>query len=684
MKYLFTGGASGGHIYPALAVADEIRRREPDAEFLYVGVAGRLEERVVPGRGYKLQLIRSRPYPRSSSPWALTRFALTLSIGVLQAMVVLLRFRPQLIFGTGGFVSAPILFACGILKRVGLCRAEVFAYEPNAHPGLLNQAVGRLASRIGVGFEEAGRWFDMKRVAVVGFPVRREVLQLDRSAGRRQLEIPADRFVVFVFGGSQGSRVINRALVEALPILMSHSEQIVVLHATGRTQTADYDAVLDTERRLEEAGIDESSTDWYQRCEYLEQIEHAYAAADLVVCRGGMSTLTEVGVSAIPSIIIPLSTSAEDHQAINAREIERRGAASVLYEEACWMDSGEVGTRVSGRRLADAIVEYVNDPEKAKAVGAVAGVIPRRDSLECIVDELQGLVQGRRPAPLKLEFPSLQTNLPTDPNRFLRHVRDRLDQVDHRIEALPDHDLAYLRYQADRHLASSAWYEIPLGRRNVGVKLVGWLRYTDRLDLVLEILRNRRSAGIVKRWVGGDFIHPGILRRNAVEYALAGIGLAEGGEPLRQALLEALKTDPYFEVRRATAVVLGEQGVAGDQDVEGALMDALGDDAPSVVTAAIAALGHVGCDGERLLPRLRAFYVHDDWQYRQQTVIALDRLLQRHIIDGADIVDDLDVILSTSPNFEPAFPLKRSLDELATRVRTHMTPDGSSRAGAGG
>ena len=346
-----------------------------------------------------------------------------------------------------------------------------------------------------VGFEEAGRWFDMKRVAVVGFPVRREVLQLDRSAGRRQLEIPADRFVVFVFGGSQGSRVINRALVEALPILMSHSEQIVVLHATGRTQTADYDAVLDTERRLEEAGIDESSTDWYQRCEYLEQIEHAYAAADLVVCRGGMSTLTEVGVSAIPSIIIPLSTSAEDHQAINAREIERRGAASVLYEEACWMESGEVGTRVSGRRLADAIVEYVNDPEKAKAVGAAAGVIPRRDSLECIVDELQGLVQGRRPAPLKLEFPSPQTNLPTDPNRFLRHVRDRLDQVDHRIEALPDHDLAYLRYQADRHLASSAWYEIPLGRRNVGVKLVGWLRYTDRLDLVLEILRNRRSAG---------------------------------------------------------------------------------------------------------------------------------------------------------------------------------------------
>jgi UDP-N-acetylglucosamine--N-acetylmuramyl-(pentapeptide) pyrophosphoryl-undecaprenol N-acetylglucosamine transferase len=684
VKYLLTGGASGGHIYPALAVADEIRRRDPEARFLYVGVSDGIEARVVPERGYEIQFVRSRPFPRSSSPFALSRFALTLGVGVLQAIYILLRFRPHLIFGTGGFVSAPILFASGLLKRSGLSRASIFAYEPNAHPGLLNQAVGRLACRIGLGFEDAGRWFDMKRVAVVGFPVRRELLGLDRDAGRRRLDIFGDRFVVFVFGGSQGSRVINRAIVEALPLLASESKHIVVYHATGRTQTSEYDAVGDTRDRLAEAGIDEENAEWYRRCEYLEQIEHVYAAADLVVCRGGMSTLTEVGVSNLPSIIIPLSTAAEDHQAINARELERRGAATVLYEEALWHEDGTVGTRVSGRRLATAILEYADNPEKVKAVGTAAGAIPRRDSLERIVDELDGLTAGRRPAPLKLEFPSPQVSVPADPNLFLRHVRDRLSQVGGCPEALPPEELAYLRYQADRHLASTAWYEIPLGRRNVGVKLVGHLGYVDRLDLIIEILRSRRAASPMKKALGGDFQHPGILRRNAVEYALTKIGIIGGGDIVRQVLLEALGGDPYFEVRRAAATTLGDQVTPGDSQAEESLIAALDDTAPSVVTAALSALGQIGSSGERLLPCLRRFYVHADWQFRQQTVIALDRLLQRHVIHGDEIADDLDVILATSPNFEPAFPLKRSLDDLAIRVRTHMTPDGSRRAGAGG
>ncbi|MBT6144595.1 MAG: hypothetical protein HN712_30295 [Gemmatimonadetes bacterium] len=680
MKYLFTGGATGGHIYPALAVADEIRRRDPEAQFLYVGLAHRLEARVVPARGYDIRFVRSRPFPRASSPLALALFGITLGMGVLQAMIILLRFRPQLIFATGGFVSAPILFACGLLKRIGLCRASMFAYEPNAHPGLLNQAVGRLACRIGVGFEEAGRWFDMKRVAVVGFPVRRELLTLDRVASRKRLDLGEDRFVVFVFGGSQGSRVINRAIVEALPVLNAGARQLVVIHATGRTKTKDYDASADTLQRLQSAGVDEENTDWYRRSDYIEEIQHAYAAADLVVCRGGMSTLTEVGIAGLPSIIIPLSTAAEDHQAINARELERRGAATVLYEEACW-NEGSIGTQVSGHRLAEAILSFVDDPSHTKTVSAAALGIPRRDSLECIADELEGLTQGRRPSPLKLEYPSPKASVPADPNRFLRHVRKRLEEVDSDPGALPACDLAYLRYQADRYLASTAWYEIPLGRRNVGVKLVGLLRYCDRLDLILEILTDRQRVGRVRTLLGGDFRHPGILRRNAVEHALALIGLVDGGEKVRAALLQALREDPYFEVRRACATLLGEQALAGDAEVEDALMVALDDRAPSVVTAALAALGQVGDHGELLLPRLRRFYVHPDWQFRQQMVIALDRLLQRHVIEGSQIVDDLDVILSTSPNFVPSFPMKRSLDDLAMRVRTHLSPDDPSRPG---
>jgi len=238
MKYLLTGGGTGGHVYPALAIADEIRRRQPDAEFLYVGLRDKLEARVVPGRGYPIQFVRSRPFPRSASLPALTLFGLSLMLGILKGMGILLRFRPRVIIGTGGYVSAPISFAHGLLSKIGLCRARVFLYEPNAYPGMLNQAVGRYAQRIGLAFEQAGRWFDMKRVAIVGYPVRRELLEIDRREAREKLDIPDGKKVLFAFGGSGGARAINEALIEALPLLRKRQD-LLILHVTGRYAGSD-------------------------------------------------------------------------------------------------------------------------------------------------------------------------------------------------------------------------------------------------------------------------------------------------------------------------------------------------------------------------------------------------------------------------------------------------------------
>ena len=180
MKYLLTGGGTGGHVYPALAIANEIRQTRTDAEFLYVGHRHKLESWVVPEQGYPIRFVRARPFPRTRSLVPLLRFACALAIGVVQGTFILLRYRPQIIISTGGFVSAPILFAHGAMEKIGLSCARVFLYEPNAYPGLLNQITGRLAQRIGVAFEQAGRWFDAERVAVVGYPVRRSFLNLDR------------------------------------------------------------------------------------------------------------------------------------------------------------------------------------------------------------------------------------------------------------------------------------------------------------------------------------------------------------------------------------------------------------------------------------------------------------------------------------------------------------------------
>lgn len=668
MRYLLTGGGTGGHVYPALAVADEIRRRQTDAEFLYVGIRGRLEARVVPARGYRLKFVRSRPFPRSRSPLSLLAFALTLAWGTLGAAAILLRFRPNLILCTGGFAGAPVMFACGILSKLGMCHAKVLVYEPNAHPGLLNQVVGRLADRIGVAFEQAGHWFDMKRVAVVGYPVRRELLETETAAGRAHLEVPEGRKVVFVFGGSGGSRVINQGLIEALPALRQRGD-LFVLHVTGRYRGADYDAVADAEAQLQKVGLGGDQSSWYRRLDYMDDIEFGYAAADLVVCRGGASALTEVGLCGLPAIVVPLSTAAEDHQAVNARALEARGAARVLYEEACWAD-GAVETRINGAHLAALVGELLDGEEARREMGEAARSIPKRDSLGLILEEIASLVGGRRPAPLNLEFPPRESGLPTDPNALLRWVRRRMEEVGG-VTGMDASELAYLRYQADRHLTSRTWYEIPLGRRNVGVKLVGLLEYGERLDLILRMLTDRRRATLLQRLAGGDFAHPGILRRNAIEYAVRMVGRLDA--PVQATLVGALGDDPYFEVRAAAARVMGELAVScggcpNPKQVLGALEAALSDEAPSVVIQAIRALGQLAREAE-VVERLRAFYLHPDWQFRHEVVTALRHLIERGVVPAEQVGDDVDEILATSPSFHPAFPLRDNLQELARVVR---------------
>jgi hypothetical protein len=179
----------------------------------------------------------------------------------------------------------------------------------------------------------------------------------------------------------------------------------------------------------------------------------------------------------------------------------------------------------------------------------------------------------------------------------------------------------------------------------------------------------------MQRWAGGDYRHSGILRRNAIDFPLTMIGLRGGGSPARAAVLEALATDPYFEVRAAAARLLGDQIQAGDVEVETALCAALDDHADAVLVEVLAALASIGSRPD-LLDRLRSFYVHRDWRCRQETVHALDRLLERGVLRADDVAGDVEQILSTSPNFEPTFPLADSLESLARRIRDSQVHEG--------
>ena len=670
MKYLLTGGGTGGHVYPALAIANEIRQTRADAEFLYVGHRDRLDAWVVPEQGYRIRFVRARSFPRTRSLVPLLRFAIVLAVGVVQGALILLRYRPQIIISTGGFVSAPVLFAHGVLAKVGLSRARVFIYEPNAYPGLLNQVTGRLAQRIGVAFEQAGHWFDAKKVAVVGYPVRRSFLNLDRLAAREKLGIDQGRKVVLAFGGSGGAKAINEAVLTALPLWREAG--LVVIHVTGRYKGSDYDAVADTETALAEMGI-EDEDDWYRRLDYADEIVDLIAAADLVICRAGAGTLTEMAVSGTPTLIVPLPTSAEDHQALNAREMERIGAAQVLYQEAFW-DSASIYSGLDGEKLAQQVLALCADEERLQAMSAAAKTMPKANSLELITAELDGLIAGQRPPALRLELPSAKSGLPTAPNALLRWVQARVKEVGG-VEAMERGELAYLRYQADRLLASEGWCEIPLGRRNVGIKLVAALRYQERLPLLLHILTDRTPTEWMRRFCGGDFHHGGIIRRNVVEHGLRGLGATDA--QTRGALLNALETDPYFEVRAWSAQALGEMFTA-DDEIDSALCAALDDSAPEVVVQALSALGKISHNPD-LLARLRRFYLHPNWQFREQVVLVLIEFLQRGVLEPAQLEQDLDQVLISMPYFEPEFTLGAHLRELAERVRAGLPLAASQR-----
>ena len=660
MKYLLTGGGTGGHVYPALAIANEIRQTRADAEFLYVGHRDKLESWVVPEQGYPIRFVRASPFPRTRSLVALLRFAGALAVGVAQGGLILLRYRPQLIIGTGGYVSAPILFAHGALAKIGLSRARVFLYEPNAYPGLLNQIAGRLAQRIGVAFEQAGRWFDVKRVAVVGYPVRRSFFQFDRLAAREKLGIDQGRKVVLAFGGSGGAKAINEAVLEALPLWQAAG--LVVIHVTGRYKGPDYDAVAETEAALAAMGM-EGESDWYRRLDYADHIADLVAAADLVICRSGAGTLTEMAVSGTPTLIVPLPTAAEDHQVLNAREMERIGAAQVLYQEAFW-DNASIYSGLDGKKLAQQVLALCADEERLQAMGEAAKTLPKANSLELITAELDGLIAGQNPPALSLELLPAKGRLPNAPNALLRWVQARVKEVGG-VEAMERNELAYLRFQADRLLTSEGWCEIPLGRRNVGVKLVAVLNYPKRLPLLLHILTDRTPTGWARRFCGGDFRHGGIVRRNVVEHGLRGLG--ETDAQTRAALLDALAADPYFEVRAWSARALGEL-FAVDNEIESTLLSALDDSVPEVVVQALGALGKISHNPD-LLARLRRFYLHRNWQIREQVVLVLIEFLQRGVLEPAQLERDLDQVLISMPYFKPEFPLGTHLRELADLVR---------------
>ncbi len=368
VRCVVTGGGTGGHIYPALAIARGLRERY-GAEVLYVGTDRGLEADLVPRAGLPFAAISAGGLRRRVDPGNLAVLARTVR-GLFQAWALLGRWKPAVVVGTGGYVCGPTVLAA-VARGI-----PTFIHEQNAYPGLTNRLLAGLVRQVALTFPEAAAHLPRRaRVVVTGLPVRPEIVTADRGAARQALGIDPHTRVLLVFGGSRGARKINDAMIGVLEAL-SGRPGVHVIQATGKAEYRDYAA------RLEAAGIKIGSGGNITLTPYLYDMAQALAAADLVVCRAGASTIAELTVRGLPAVLVPYPHATARHQDYNARACARAGAAVVIPDR-----------ELDGPRLLAVVGQLLGDEERLRAMGAASRRLARPQALEDILGCIEKIMR---------------------------------------------------------------------------------------------------------------------------------------------------------------------------------------------------------------------------------------------------------------------------------------------------
>ena len=359
MKVLFAGGGTGGHVYPALAVSDALSERVEDFEALFIGTGTGLEAAVVPESTYPLRLIHARGFRGRGVVRKFFTLA-AVAVGMVQAIWIIATFRPDLVFGAGGYASAAVVLAASLLRRT------IVLQEQNSIPGMTNRMLASRASRIYLGFERAAESFgDHRGLVVTGNPLRRSVLDTVAGDSKASFGLGGSDPVLLVFGGSQGSHSLNSAAVDFF--LRCTAVQGIV--QTGRH---DYEWVRD---RLRDA------SGRVHVSPYISDIHMAYHAADIALARAGALSISELAAVGLPSILVPYPYAADDHQVSNARILVNAGGAVMIKDD-----------ELSGDTLESAFYALFDDPERLRGMRLSLSAIARRDAAERIAADICALI----------------------------------------------------------------------------------------------------------------------------------------------------------------------------------------------------------------------------------------------------------------------------------------------------
>ena len=649
MKYILTGGGSGGHIYPALAIGGKIKKEEPEAEFLYIGTKDRLEAQIVPAKGYKIKFISAAGLPASKFGPAFLVFVIKMLLGILKSAFIIIIYKPDMIIGTGGFVSAPVVFAGAMLKKLKLSKTVIFLHEANSEPGKMIKLMGRFCDGVGTAYRSCLKYFPDKG-RYVGFPVRSVFFTGNREEARKKLGIPNNAFVVFSVGGSQGARTINRAVVDALPHL-KELKNLYFIHGTGKS-TKNYDAEGDTLNRFQYNGIAKEDFPFYQNYSYLDNIENYYFAADLVITRGGAGSLYEIAVCGRASIIIPKANLSGDHQVMNAENMKSMNASEIVYEEVL-LKKNKFEIEVPGEKLAQSVITLYNKKSKIEEMERNSNKIVKNISSDDIYSFVKEIASGRIE-----KIPSVNTE--ENENVYAKLSSSALVSKLSRIskkEILVSKNLNYIRYKASHYFTSPVWQI-----RNNAVKITGLTYDEERVSYLSRLFNNREKVSLTKRLLGGDFVQVGFIRRN-IMIAYRQIGVYSS--IIENDIILGL-TDSYYETRCEALrnVTFFAKDLKHREEIKKLVMSNFKSFNFDIVRESILAYTEFVENFEDFL-ELKRFYLNVNWKIREAVIISLTKLKGKKIItDKEQIKSVVDNIILSSTGFLPEFNLKKTLKKL--------------------
>jgi UDP-N-acetylglucosamine--N-acetylmuramyl-(pentapeptide) pyrophosphoryl-undecaprenol N-acetylglucosamine transferase len=348
MRAILAGGGTGGHVIPALAIANQLKKSY-GAEVLFIGTARGIENRLVPAAGYPLQLVRVGALKNVSLTTRL-KTAFDLPRAVWDAGRMLNEFAPDVVIGVGGYASGPAMLAA-IVKHI-----PTLAFEPNVVPGFANRMVARFVSAAAVHFEETAKYF--RHAEVTGVPVRQAFFEIAAKSPLLAQTAREKWGTLLVFGGSQGAHAINEAMIRCLPVLQQEAPGIHIIHQTGER---DYNDALAAYQNLQNAVGTSAPGFTFEVFKFIEDMPAAFARADLLVCRSGASTVAEIAAASKPAVFVPFPRAADDHQRVNAEALARAGAAVVVEE-----------SKLEGVWLAETIAALLGDQRKLEHMSAAA------------------------------------------------------------------------------------------------------------------------------------------------------------------------------------------------------------------------------------------------------------------------------------------------------------------------